>query len=63
MRVLLILNIFFNQIIGYIQKDSPFEKYSAKNSFESFNETIIRALKKRYLKKIWQITEDIKNLS
>ena len=59
----LILNIFFNQITGYIQKDSPFEKYSAKNSFESFNETIIRALKKRYLKKIWQITEDIKSLS
>lgn len=58
----LILNAFFNQIIGYIQKDSPFEKYQIKSSFENFNEIIMRALKRKYLKKIWQITKNIKKL-
>jgi len=58
----LILNSFFNQITGYIQKDSPFEKYEIKNSFENFNEIIMRALNKRYLKKIWQTTQNIENL-
>ena len=58
----LILNAFFNDIVGYIQKDSPFEKYEGKNSLENFNLVIERALKKRYLKKFFLITNTIKLL-
>jgi len=58
----LILNAFFNDIVGYIQKDSPFEKYEGKNSFENFNLIIERALKRRYLKKIHLITNKINSL-
>ena len=58
----LILNEFFSEIIGYIQKDSPFEKYSVKNSFENFNKIMIKALKRRYLKEVWKITQKIKYL-
>jgi len=59
----LILNAFFNKVLGYIQKDSPFEKYEYENNFKNFNRLIKNGLKKRYLKDIYEITEKTEKLS
>ena len=56
--------LYKQNILGYIKKDSPLEKYVAsKSSFSKLDKLIKSALDKKYLKEIYRISMQIESLN
>lgn len=57
---LILDELYANGILGYIKKDSPTNKYIAsKNSLTKLDKMIKRSLDRKYLKRIWDIREEV----
>jgi len=56
--------LYKKNILGYIKKDSPLEKYVAsKSSFSKLDKLIKFALEKKYLKDIYKTSQQIESLN
>jgi CheY-like chemotaxis protein len=61
---LILDELYKNNVLGYIKKDSPEDRYiTPKTNLKKLDTMIKGGLEKKYLKDIWAITEDLSKLN